>query len=214
MGATSSSMDSLPPALSQRGEADPAPSPAVVSCRSRPCTAGVGSGIVGTIGSPDLLQLLAPGSRATAAGLDKGTLNVVREAGPAIAPFLPAHPALHPALLLALLPLLLLLNRHNRATLQKGWSWMLFTTGALVEPLRTRRHIIHDQHYLDRMLEAEFGADSDAGQQGSRRPRQASSGSDREATSGGQGESNDAERPRRRSSDPDSGRGSSRSRQP
>jgi len=203
-------MPSLLPALSQRGEADPAPPPAVVSCRSRPCTAGVGSGIVGTIGSPDLLQLLAPGSRATAAGLDKGTLNVSREAGPAIAPFLQAHPAL----LLALLPLLLLLNRHNRATLQKGWSWMLFTTGALVEPLRTRRHVIHDRRYLDKMLEAEFGADSDAGPEGSRRPRQASSGSDREATSGGQGESNDAERTRRRSSDPDSGRGSSRSRQP
>ena len=214
MGAISSTMPSLQLALSQRGEADLAPSPAVVSCRSRPCTAGVGSGIVGTIGSPDLLQLLAPGSRATAAGLDKGTLNVGREAGPAIAPFLPDHPALLPALLLALLPLLLLLNRHNRATLQKGWSWMLFTTGALVEPLRTRRHIIHDRPYLDKMLEAEFGADSDAGPQGSRRPRQASSGSDREATSGGQGESNDAERPRRRSSDPDSGRGSSRSRQP
>ena len=186
----------------------------MVNCRSRPGTAGVVRGIVGTIGSPDLLQLLAPGSRATAAGLDKGTLNVGREADPAIALFLPAHPALHPALLLALLPLLLLLNRHNRATLQKGWSWMLFTIGALVEPLRTRRHVIHDRRYLDPMLEAEFGADSDAGPEGSRRPRQASSGSDREATSGGQGESNDAERTRRRSSDPDSGRSSSRSRQP
>ena len=203
-------MPSLPPALSQRGEADPAPPPAVVSCRSRPGTARLVCGIAGTIGSPDLLQLLAPGSRATAAGLDKGTLNVGREVDPAIAPFLPAHPAL----LLALLPLLLLLNRHNRATVQKGWSWMLFTIGALVEPLRTRRHVIHDRRYLDKMLEAEFGADSDAGPQGSRRPRQASSGSDREATSGGQGESNDAERTRRRSSDPDSGRGSSRSRQP
>ena len=203
-------MVSLPPALNQRGEADPA----LATLKSCPGTAGVVGVPVGTIGNQDLLQAMAAGRQANAAALHQGTSIKGQGAGPAIPQLLPAHPALHPALLLALLPLLLLLNRHNRATPQKGWSWMLFTTGALVEPLRTRRHIIHDQHYLDRMLEAEFGADSDAGPQGSRRPRQASSGSDREATSGGQGESNDAERPRRRSSDPDSGRGSSRSRQP
>ncbi len=203
-------MVSLSPALNQGGEYDPA----LATLKSRPGTAGLVGGTVGTIGNQDLLQAMAAGRQATAAALQHGTSIKGQGAGPAIPQLLPAHPALHPALLLALLPLLLLLNRHNRATLQKGWSWLLFTTGALVEPLRTRRHIIHDRPYLDKILEAEFGADSDAGPQGSRRPRQASSGSDREATSGGQGDGNDPERPRRRSSDPDSGRGSSRSRQP
>jgi hypothetical protein len=206
-------MVSLPPALNQRGEADPA----LATLKSRLGTAGLG-GTLGTIGNQDLLQTMVAGRLATAAGLHQGTSIKGQGAGPAIPQLLPAHPtthpALHPALLLALLPLLLLLNRHNRATLQKGWSWMLFTTGALVDPLRTRRHVIHDRPYLDKMLEAEFGADSDAGPEGSRRPRQASSGSDREATSGGQGDGNDPERTRRRSSDPDSSHDSSRSRQP
>ena len=203
-------MVSLSPALNQRGEYDPA----LATLKSRPGTAGLVGGTVGTIGNQDLLQAMAAGRQATAAALHHGTSIKGQGAGPAIPQLLPAHPALHPALLLALLPLLLLLNRHNRATLRKGWSWMLFSTGALVEPLRIRRHVIHDRPYLDKMLEAEFEADSDPGPEGSRRHRQASSGSDREATSGGQGDGNDPERPRRRSSDPDSGRGTSRSRQP
>ena len=170
---------------------------------------------MGAIGSPDLLHAVEVGSRATAASLEKGTPIVGQGAAPAIPPLLPAHPTLHPALLLALLPLLLLLNRHNRATLQKGWTWMLFTTGALLEPLRPRRHLIHDRRYLDQMLEAEFGSDRNDGPEGSRRRRRSSSGSGGQGSPTRQDDSSAGERHRRRSSDPGSSRGSSsRSRQP
>lgn len=202
------------PALNQRGEANPPPSPALATRRSRLGTVGFVRRAAGTRGSLDLLEAMAAGRQATAATLKEDTFIKGQGAGPAIPQLLPAHPALHPALLLAVLPLLLLLNRRNRATLREGWSWMLFTIGALVEPLRPRRHLIHDRNYHDKMLEAEFAADSDAGPKGSRRPSQASSGSAREATSSGQADSSDAERPSHRPSDSDSGPDSARSRQP
>lgn len=208
-------MPSFPAVLNQRSDADLPAGQALATRRGSSGSAGLVGGTVAAIGSPDLLQTVAAGSLATTAGLDKGTTSVAQPAGPSITPLLPAHPWAHPALLLAVLPLLLLLNRRNRATLQKGWSWMLFTTAALLEPLRPRRHVIHDRRYLDQMLEAEFGPDREGGPKRSSR-RSASTGTGERGPAGGKRSSrrrSDGEH-RRGSSDPGSSRGSSRGRQP
>lgn len=209
-------MPSSPAVLNQRSDADLPAGLALATRRRSSGSAGLVGGTVAAIGSPDLLQTVAAGSLATTAGLDKGTTSVAQPAGPSITPLLPPPPWAHPALLLAVLPLLLLLNRRNRATLQKGWSWMLFTSAALLEPLRPRRHVIHDRRYLDQMLEAEFGPDREGGPKRSSR-RSASTGTGERGPAGGKTASqrrrSDGER-RRGSSDPGSSRGSSRGRQP
>ena len=65
----------------------------------------------------------------------------------------------HPSVVLALIPLLLLLLVALRPGLRfRGWCQVSFKDVlGMFSTIGRRRHVIHDQSYLDRVLEAEFG---------------------------------------------------------
>ena len=70
------------------------------------------------------------------------------------------HRALpHPAVALALIPLLLLLLMALRpGSRVRSWCQISFKDVlGMFSPIGRRRHVIHDQSYLDRVLEVEFG---------------------------------------------------------
>ena len=75
-------------------------------------------------------------------------------------PFEADHRALPPAsVALALIPLLVLLvlALRRESSFRQWWRISLRDFQGLFSPIR-RRHVIHDQPYLDQVLEAEFGA--------------------------------------------------------
>ena len=65
----------------------------------------------------------------------------------------------HPSVVLALIPLLLLLLVALRPGLRFcGWCQISFKDVlGMFSTIGRRRHVIHDQSYLDRVLEVEFG---------------------------------------------------------
>ena len=70
------------------------------------------------------------------------------------------HRALPPAsVVLALIPLLVLLvlALRRESSFRQWWRISLKDFQGLFSPIRRRRHVIHDQPYLDQVLQAEFG---------------------------------------------------------
>jgi hypothetical protein len=66
---------------------------------------------------------------------------------------------------LALIPLLVLLvlALRRESSFRQWWRISLRDFQGLFSPIRRRRHVIHDQPYLDQVLEAEFGAPPPSG---------------------------------------------------
>ena len=70
------------------------------------------------------------------------------------------HRALPPAsVVLGLIPLLvvLVLALRRESSFRQWWRISLKDFQGLFSPIRRRRHVIHDQPYLDQVLQAEFG---------------------------------------------------------
>ena len=74
--------------------------------------------------------------------------------------------ALPPAsVALALIPLvlLLLLALRRESSFRQWWRISLKDFQGLFSPIRRQRHVIHDQPYLDQVLQAEFGDNPPSG---------------------------------------------------
>jgi len=70
------------------------------------------------------------------------------------------HRALPPvSVVLGLIPLLVLLvlALRRESSFRQWWRISLKDFQGLFSPIRRRRHVIHDQPYLDQVLQAEFG---------------------------------------------------------
>lgn len=72
-------------------------------------------------------------------------------------PVAPRHAAPLPALLLALIVVVLLIWQRRR--LARAWRGFLYSLGALLASLRGRHHVIHDRTYLEKIVEAEIESD-------------------------------------------------------